>query len=94
MFLFPFSLQRNQMDCGPACLFMISKYYGRNFSIEKLRALTEISKEGVNILGISDAAEKIGYRTISVQPTLAELKEQVKLPCVLHLGAKSFCSFV
>jgi ATP-binding cassette, subfamily B, bacterial len=86
---FPFLLQRNQMDCGPTCLYMVSKYYGRNFSIEKLRELTEIGKEGVNILGISDAAEKIGYRTQAVQLNIAELKE-AKLPCILHWQQNHF----
>ncbi len=88
--MFPHFLQRNQMDCGPSCLYMVSRYYGRAFSIEKLRALTEIGKEGVNILGISDAAEKIGFRTIAVQPTLQELKEDVKLPCILHWQQNHF----
>jgi ATP-binding cassette, subfamily B, bacterial len=86
---FPFLLQRNQMDCGPTCLYMVSKYYGRNFSIEKLRELTEIGKEGVNILGISEAAEKIGYRTQAVQLNIAELKE-AKLPCILHWQQNHF----
>ncbi|MBS1495956.1 MAG: hypothetical protein JSU03_11105 [Bacteroidetes bacterium] len=48
---FPFLLQRNQMDCGPTCLYMVSKYYGRNFGIEKLRELSEIDKESVSLLG-------------------------------------------
>jgi len=87
---FPHFLQRNQMDCGPTCLYIISKQYGRNFSIEKLRELTEIGKEGVNILGISDAAEKIGFRTLAVQPTLHQLKENVKLPCILHWSQNHF----
>ena len=69
---------------------MICKHYGRNFSIEKLRDLTEIGKGGVNILGISDAAEKIGFRTIAVQPTLNELKNEVKLPCILHWSQNHF----
>ena len=86
---FPHLLQRNQMDCGPTCLYMISKYYGRNFSIEKLRELTEIGKEGVNILGISEAAEKIGYRTQAVQVNIAELKE-AKLPVILHWHQNHF----
>ncbi len=87
---FPHFRQRNQMDCGPTCLYIISKHYGRNFSIEKLRELTEIGKEGVNILGISDAAEKIGFRTLAVQPTLQQLKEDVKLPCILHWSQNHF----
>ncbi len=89
MAAFPHLLQRNQMDCGPTCLHMVNKYYGRNFSIEKLRELTEIGKEGVNILGISDAAEKIGFRTQAVQLTIEELKA-AKLPCILYWGQKHF----
>jgi ATP-binding cassette, subfamily B, bacterial len=87
---FPHQLQRNQMDCGPTCLYMIGKHYGRNFSIEKLRALTEIGKEGVNILGISDAAEKIGFRTQALQLSLNDLKENIKLPCILHWSQNHF----
>lgn len=52
------------MDCGPTCLYMISRYYGRVFALEKLRELTEIGKEGVNLLGISDAAEKIVFKPL------------------------------
>ena len=57
---FPFLLQHNTMDCGPTCLCIVSKFFGQDLSIEKIRELTEISKEGVNILGISIAAEKLG----------------------------------
>ncbi len=69
---------------------MIGKHYGRNFSIEKLRELTEIGKEGVNILGISDAAEKIGFRTQALQLSLNDLKKNIKLPCVLHWSQNHF----
>ena len=64
-----FQLQQNQMDCGPTCLYMISRYYGRPFAIEQLRQLTEIGKEGVNLLGISNAAEKIGFQSTGVKIT-------------------------
>ena len=46
------------MDCGPTCLRMVAKYHGRNFKVQTLRQLCEISKEGVSLLGISDASEK------------------------------------
>ncbi|MBS1572307.1 MAG: peptidase domain-containing ABC transporter [Bacteroidetes bacterium] len=87
---FPFLRQRNQMDCGPTSLYMVSKYYGRNFSMEKLRMLTEIGKEGVNILGISDAAEQIGFRAIAAQLAFYELRKEVKLPCILHWNQNHF----
>ncbi len=90
MSIFPHFLQRNQMDCGPSCLYIIGKHYGRSFSIEKLRELTEIGKEGVNILGITDAAEKIGFRTQALQLSLNDLRTNIKLPCILHWSQNHF----
>lgn len=80
---FPFYEQPDQMDCGPTCLRMIAKHYGRNFRAQTLRQLCEINKEGVSLLGISDAAEKIGFRTLGVKLNSAQLKE-AELPCILH----------
>ena len=51
------------MDCGPTCLYIICKYYKVDIFIGKLRELTEIGKEGVNMLVISDAAERISFVT-------------------------------
>ena len=59
----PFIRQRDVMDCGPTCLAMICRYYGKSLNIQSLRNKTEIGKEGVNLLGISNAAESIGFRT-------------------------------
>lgn len=86
--------QRNQMDCGPTCLYMLCRYYGRNISLEKLRELTEIGKEGVSLLGISDAAEQVGFRTQAVQLTLPELANELKLPAILHWGQNHFVVLV
>lgn len=71
------------MDCGPTCLRMLCEYYGRRVSIQKLRALCYINKRGVNMLAISEAAEKLGFRTIGAKLLLQRLQE-VKLPCILH----------
>jgi ATP-binding cassette, subfamily B, bacterial len=87
---FPHLFQRNQMDCGPTCLYMVSKHYGQAINIEKLRGLSEIGKEGVNVLGISDAAEKIGFRTQALQLSLAELQQNVRLPCIVHWSQNHF----
>ncbi len=83
-------IQRNQMDCGPTCLYIICKYYQTNIAIEKLREFTEIGKEGVNLLGISDAAEKIGFKTLPAQCTIAELVKDIHLPAILHWGQEHF----
>lgn len=77
------------MDCGPTCLRMVAKCYGRNFTIQTLRQLSEISKEGVSLLGISDAAEKIGFRSLGVKLITANLNE-VELPCILHWRQNHF----
>lgn len=86
---FNFKLQQNEMDCGPTCLYMICKHYKREFNIEKLRELSEIGKNGVNILGISDAGEKIGYRTQALQLSISEI-DKVQLPCILHWQQNHF----
>ena len=77
------------MDCGPSCLRMVAKHYGRNFSIQKLRALCQIDRSGVSLLGISEAAEKIGLRSLGVRLTLNQLKE-AELPCILHWRQNHF----
>ena len=87
---FLFYQQLNQMDCGPTCLYMISKHYGRNFNIEKLRQLTEIGKEGVNLLGISNAAEKTGFRTMAMQIPTNILVTDAHKPCILHWQQNHF----
>ncbi len=87
---FPQTLQRNEMDCGPTCLYMICNYYKRTINIETLRQLTEIGKEGVNLLGISNAAEKIGFRTMAVQIPTNILITDANKPCILHWQQNHF----
>ncbi len=87
---FPFYLQHDAMDCGPACLRMISKYYGKSYSIEILREKTFVTREGVSLLGISDAAESIGLHTIGVRTNYEKLTNNVSLPCIAHWQQKHF----
>lgn len=77
------------MDCGPACLRMIAKYYGRNFSPQKLRQLCGVNREGVSLGNISTAAEKIGLRATGARVSLDELK-RIDLPCILHWKSNHF----
>lgn len=81
--------QLDQMDCGPTCLRIVTKYYGRNYKAQTLRQLCEISKEGVSLLGISYAAEKIGFRCLGVKLNTEKLKE-AELPCILHWRQNHF----
>lgn len=87
---FPHYLQHDASDCGPASLRMIAKYYGKEYSAEMLRRHCYISREGVSMLGISDAAEYIGFRTIGVRISFEQLAEEALLPCILHWNQNHF----
>ena len=87
---FPHYRQLDAMDCGPTCLRMIAKYYGRNYTLQSLREKSFITREGVSMLGISEAAESIGFRTTGVKITLDQLKKEVPLPCILHWNQNHF----
>ena len=87
---FPFYMQLDAMDCGPSCLRMIAKYYGRSFSVQQLREKSYILKTGVNLLGLSEAAESIGLRSTCVRTSIQKLKEQAKLPCIIHWNQEHF----
>lgn len=87
---FPHYLQLDAMDCGPTCLRMIAKFYGKAYSLQTLRAHSFITREGVSMLGISDAAESIGFHTMGVRITLEQLREEMPLPCILHWKQNHF----
>ncbi len=78
------------MDCGPTCLRMIAKFFGKSYSLQTLRDKCHITREGVSMLGISDAAESIGFRTTGVKLTWNQLREEMPLPCIVHWNQKHF----
>lgn len=87
---FPHYLQLDAMDCGPTCLRMIAKFYGKTYSLQTLRANSFITRQGVSMLGISDAAESIGFRTSGVRISFNQLMEDIPLPCILHWNQSHF----
>jgi|WetSurMetagenome_2_1015567.scaffolds.fasta_scaffold00769_5 ATP-binding cassette, subfamily B, bacterial len=87
---FPFVKQPDAMDCGPSCLKMIAGFYKINFSLESLRKKCYITREGVSFLGLSEAADSIGFRTIGVKIPFEMLNENVPLPCIVHWRQKHF----
>lgn len=72
------------MDCGPSCLRMIATYYGKRFELYKLRDLCFANRNGVTMLGICDAAEKIGFRSMGLRTSFDRLQKEVILPCIVH----------
>ncbi|EGN57807.1 ABC transporter ATP-binding protein [Hallella multisaccharivorax DSM 17128] len=87
---FPHYIQHDVADCGPTCLKMVAKYYGKEYSSEMLRQHCYISRTGVSMLGISDAAEFIGFRTIGVRISFDQLANEALLPCILHWNQNHF----
>nr|GFB21503.1 hypothetical protein [Tanacetum cinerariifolium] len=83
-------VKHDQMDCGPTCLRMVAKHYGRHFSAQSLRERAEIGKEGVSLLGIADAAEAIGFRSLGVQLSFEKLADEAQLPCIVHWQQNHF----
>lgn len=90
MTTFPFYKQLDAMDCGPSCLRMISKFYGKSYSLQFLRERSFITREGVSLLGISDAAESIGMRSMGVRISYDQLSKEATLPCIVHWKQKHF----
>jgi ATP-binding cassette subfamily B protein len=82
--------QLDSMDCGPTCLRMVAKYYKKSYSLQALREKTQIGKEGVNLLGISEAAEAIGFRTQAIRITYNSLIKHAKLPAIIHWDQNHF----
>jgi ATP-binding cassette subfamily B protein len=87
---FPYYQQLDTMDCGPTCLKMVAKYYGKNISLNTLRNKAQNGKQGVSMLGICEAAEQIGFRTRGTKLSFDQLKEEANLPAILHWEQNHF----
>ncbi len=81
---FPHYRQPDNKDCGPTCLKMVAKHYGKTISLPKLREFSETSRRGSSLLSLSDAAEKIGFRATGVRVSYKVFIKEVPLPCMLH----------
>jgi ATP-binding cassette subfamily B protein len=90
MLKFPHYRQLDTMDCGPTCLRIIAKYFGKSYSLQSLREKSFITREGVSLLGISDAAENIGFRTLAAKIPFDKLKEEAPTPFIAHWRQQHF----
>jgi len=87
---FPHFKQLDAMDCGPSCVRMIAKYHGHSFSLQTLREKSFLTRQGVSMLGISEAAESIGFRTQGVRVSFDQLANDVPYPCIIHWNQNHF----
>ena len=87
---FPFYIQYDAMDCGPACLRMIAKYYGKSCSLQYLRDKSYVTRAGVSLQGLREAAETIGMKAKCVLASFDYLVEEAKVPCIVHWDRNHF----
>ena len=87
---FNFIPQYDQMDCGPACLSMIARFYGKKYSLKYLREKSFLSREGVSILGISEAAKTIGFESSSLKISYTHLIANKIPPSIIYWNKNHF----
>lgn len=87
---FTYYQQTEALDCGAACLRMVAKSHGREYSLEELREHVHISRDGVSLAGITDGAETIGLKTLALPVSLPQLREDIPLPCIIPWGEDHF----
>lgn len=82
--------QQDSMDCGPSCLVMIARHYGQQIDIDRLREICSLGKNGVSLLGISKAAESIGFKTLGGRLSFYTIAHEIPLPCIVHWNQNHF----
>lgn len=78
------------MDCGPTCLKMVAAYYKRNISVDTIRKKSYMTKGGVSFLGLSEAADSLGFRSLGIKIPFEKLQKDVPMPCIVHWRQRHF----
>lgn len=87
---FPYYKQPDSMACGATCIRMIAKHYGKSYGLSDIIHASGTTREGANLQGLSEAAEKIGFRTLGVKVPFDKLLENAPLPCIAHWNQNHF----
>ncbi len=86
---YPFTEQQSAVDCGIACLVMIGRYWGKEFSIHQLRSIANVDRSGTSLRGLMNAADSLGFSPRPVKASLDQLAKQ-NLPAIAHWEGKHF----
>ncbi len=87
---FPFYFQMDSMDCGATCLRIVAAFFGKQYPAEYLRTISHVTKNGISMADISEAAEQIGFNTMPIAIDFEALVKDVPLPCIAHWEQKHF----
>lgn len=90
MYQFPEYRQLDQMDCGPTCLKIITKFFGKEFHLDYLRELSFLQKGGVSMAGLSEALINLGIDSLAIKATLNEVVQEIPLPAIGHWEGNHF----
>lgn len=86
---FPWVMQKDAMQCGIACLAMVCRYFGRDYSLAALSEICFATTQGVSLLGMKEAAGQLGFDTAALRLPAQSLADQ-PLPCILHWNQEHF----
>jgi len=86
---YPYFQQQSASDCGAACLVMVSRYWGKHFSVNRLREIANVDRNGASLRGLAVAAESIGFTTRPVKASLDKLA-QAGLPAIAHWEGRHY----
>ncbi|BAU13079.1 cyclic nucleotide-regulated ABC bacteriocin/lantibiotic exporter [Leptolyngbya sp. NIES-3755] len=86
---YPFFAQQSASDCGAACVVMIARYWGKQVSVNRLRDIANVDRNGASLRGLTTAAEAIGFSTRPVKASLDQLAQQ-RLPAIAHWQGNHF----
>ena len=87
---FPHYRQMDQMDCGPTCIRIIARFYGKYFSAQHLREKTHVGRDGVSLFSIAEAANEIGMHSVGARLSISDLVDDAPLPCILFWNKNHF----
>ena len=87
---FPHYQQLDSKDCGPTCLQIISRHYGKYFDLDEIRNKCNVSKEGASVYDLCNAGEALGFKTFPVKTSYKKLFSELPLPCIVHWRKKHF----
>lgn len=80
---FPNYRQYDSKQCGPTCLRIVCKFFGKTITMNELSNVCETDNEGISLLGMTEAAQKLGLKTFVGRFGVDQL-ENINLPCILH----------
>src|SRR2546423_3526036 len=79
---FPVIRQLDQQDCGPTCLRIVARHYGRDLPADVAREKCNVGRAGSSVQSIAGAAEAFGYKALPVRMTFDDLRRDAPLPCI------------